>query len=162
MALLFAVRVADATELVELKRDGRAVDEWWFEALSRGAARGAYFDGVPLPELAGRAVATVLRGPEYLWQWSAYAAYLAFGERSLLGRLGRAITRRQRWSVQPLVVVVHDFMGREELGTPLGRERLVQGQLVPMCQLNATDMRRDENLELQRRGLTVIGASLGA
>ena len=57
--------------------------------------------------------------------------------------------------IRPWILVVHGFMNREELSTPLGRERLaacvfrvpVDGRLVPMCELNATDLR----LQLNRK-----------
>ena len=52
-------------------------------------------------------------------------------------------------SVRPLALVVHKFMSSGELETPLGRERLqactfrvpVEGEMIPMCQLNATGLR---------------------
>ena len=57
--------------------------------------------------------------------------------------------------VSPLALVVHKFMSREELDTPLGRERLqacafkvpVDGEMVSMCEVNATDLRRRLNDE---------------
>ena len=59
-------------------------------------------------------------------------------------------------AVRPLLLVVHKFMSTAELQTPLGRERLaactfkvpVDGEMVSMCEVNATDIRRHLNARL--------------
>ena len=61
--------------------------------------------------------------------------------------------------IKPLAIVVHKFMDAEELATPLGRERLractfkvaVDGRMVSMCEVNATDLRRQLNLAQRER-----------
>ena len=53
------------------------------------------------------------------------------------------------------LLVVHRFMSADELETPLGRERLqacvfklpVNGRMVSMCEMNATGLRRELNLQ---------------
>ena len=57
--------------------------------------------------------------------------------------------RLRRVRVRPWILVVHKFMGPEELATTLGQERLqscvfrvpVNGRMVSMCELNATGLR---------------------
>jgi len=57
--------------------------------------------------------------------------------------------------IRPWILVVQGFMNREELSTPLGRERLgacvfrvpVGGRMVSMCELNATELRLELNRE---------------
>ncbi len=60
----------------------------------------------------------------------------------------RLLTGRAR--VHPLTIGSHHFMSAQEMDTPVGRERLanciftvpVDGELVSMCEVNATDLRR--------------------
>ncbi len=73
-----------------------------------------------------------------------------------LRRVGAGSAARGAWrlargtaSARPLVFVSHHFMSREEIETPLGRERLahcvfqvpVDGELVSMCEVNALGIR---------------------
>jgi len=158
VALLFALWAGGETHVVELARPGRAWDARFFDGLFDGAARGAYFDGLGPAELAGRLARTLAASPRYLLEWPGYAVYRALGERRSIARLARAVLRREPVSVQPLVVVVHDFMSPDELETEQGRARLaacafrvpVGERLVSMCELNATDLRRETNLAHQR------------
>ena len=160
VALLFVVSSGGrASAFIELKRPGSVLDVAWFRALRDGAARAWYFDGTSLPELVGRGVATLARTPSYLWQWPAYVAYRAGSERAAIASVARSVLCREDWAVQPLVVIVHDFMNGEELETPLGRERLAacafrapaDGRMVPMCELNGTELRERQNRTHQRR-----------
>ena len=67
---------------------------------------------------------------------------------------------RKRVTMQPLVFVSHHFMSREEIETPLGRERLahcvfqvpVDGELVSMCEVNALGIRERYYAQLARAG----------
>lgn len=57
--------------------------------------------------------------------------------------------------VLALAMMVHGFMDAVELATPLGQERLaacvfklpVGGRVVSMCEMNATELRRQVNTE---------------
>jgi hypothetical protein len=103
---------------------------------------------------AARALALLLRSPLFLVEFLAYAIYRAWSERSALframlsGLLGRGLR------IRPLAIVVHRFMDGAELQTALGRERLdacvfklpVDGRMVSMCEMNATELRRNQNL----------------
>ncbi len=82
-----------------------------------------------------------------------------------LRRVGRGSAVRGAWhlatrraTAQPLVLVSHHFMSREEIETPLGRERLahcvfqvpVDGELVSMCEVNALGIRERYYAQLGR------------
>jgi hypothetical protein len=86
------------------------------------------------------------------------------GDGSAARGLGRVLTRAA--DVQPLVLVSHHFMSREQLATPTGRERLahcvflvpVDGELVSMCEVNATGIRERYYAQLARRGRESVSA----
>ena len=84
-----------------------------------------------------------------------------------LRRVGGGSAARGAWwlarkqaTAQPLVLVSHHFMSREEIETPLGRERLahcvfqvpVDGELVSMCEVNALGIRERYYAQLARAG----------
>ena len=73
--------------------------------------------------------------------------------------------------VNPLVLVSHHFMSREQIESPEGRERLehcvfmvpVDGQLVSMCEVNALGIREEYYAKLARRvPRAVNGTATGA
>ncbi|MCU0627033.1 MAG: radical SAM protein, partial [Gemmatimonadaceae bacterium] len=96
-------------------------------------------------------------------RWARLAGVVCAAPRFVLGnllpyaahwlrRVGEGAVMRGAWrlatgraTATPLVVVSHHFMSREELETPVGRERLahcvfhvpVDGELVSMCEVNA-------------------------
>jgi hypothetical protein len=84
-----------------------------------------------------------------------------------LRRVGGGRAARGAWrlatgraTATPLVLVSHHFMSREELESPLGRERLahcvfqvpVDGELLSMCEVNALGVRERYYAQLARRG----------
>lgn len=86
-----------------------------------------------------------------------------------LRRIGRGSAGRGlrgvvagRVKAQGLVLVSHHFMSRAELESPLGRERSalcvfhvpVEGRLVPMCEVNATEVRDRFYESLRARDVT--------
>ena len=94
------------------------------------------------------------RRPLLLAELPLYAFYRLWGQPTLLWRQLRRPFGLPR--VRPLLVVVHSFMDAAELQTPRGQERLqscvfrvpVDGELISMCEVNATSLRRQLN---QRR-----------
>ena len=90
-----------------------------------------------------------LRHPLLLIESFLYGLYRCWGDRSDLVRIMLRAVRSRNLSVKPLVIVVHKFMSPEELETDLGHERLqactfrvpVDGEMIAMCQLNATGLR---------------------
>lgn len=169
--LAWVVRFDDELHVLEVKRQGAAVDELFFDELMASAFTGFYTDGATGAELWGRFAGLLLRSPKLVWQWPAYSAYRALGAREWVKRFLSAVARGHAWSVRPLVVVVHNFMSRDELTTPRGRERLAacafkvpvregaHGELrmVSMCEMNGTELRARANRET--RELYSIGAS---
>ena len=85
-------------------------------------------------------------------------------ERAWVPDFLRAIVTGKRWSLDPFVVIVHNFMSAHELDTPEGQERLqacafkvpVDGRMVSMCELNGTDLRKNLNQDDQDRLVTVV------
>lgn len=103
---------------------------------------------------AARALRLLLLQPHRLMELALYGLYRAWGERRAIRRLVGALVRGSRLSVRPLLFVIHEFMSAEELETPAGHERLaacvfrlpVAGRMVPMCEMNATPLRRETHL----------------
>lgn len=159
-SLSFVVAFAGETRVVELTREGAALDRRFLDRLFGGSFGGFSPDGMGIPEASARVLGRVLRGPRYLWEAPAYCLYRAFSEREWFPRFLRVVLSGGEWSVRPLAVVVHHFMSREELATPLGQERLaacvfrlpVAGRMVSMCEMNATELRQELNLAARARG----------
>lgn len=163
VALLWVVEFDGETHLMEVTREGEPIDRWFFEELMSGAFQGFYVDGASTPELVGRFLGLFFRSPKYLWQWPAYSTYRAFCAREWTPRFFKAIATGKPWNVRPLIVVCHNFMSSHELATKEGQKRLqhcafrlpVDGKMVPMCEMNGTDLRRRKNLEAQERLLGI-------
>ena len=108
-----------------------------------------------------RAFVTLLRKPWMFLELPAYGLYRLWGARRALGAAALNLLRLRRVRLRPLLLVVHSFMSPDELDTPVGQERLqacvfklpVNGEMVSMCEMNATDLRRKLNLQqLNGRG----------
>ncbi len=107
-------------------------------------------------QLVRLAATMCARSPLFVGELVGFALYRLWATRAWLGSALLHACRRPGLRVQPLAIVVHKFMSAEEIDTPLGRERLdacvfqipVDGRMVPMCELNATDLRRQMNAKL--------------
>ncbi|MEO0478754.1 MAG: radical SAM protein [Planctomycetota bacterium] len=84
------------------------------------------------------------------WTFLTGSAWLFVRGTMLLPLLLSTLMRGKLPRIRPLMVVVHRFMGAEELETDRGKERLEacvfklpleDGSLVSMCEMNATEMR---------------------
>ncbi len=156
-ALIWVITYGETRRVVQVTRPDKPVDKWFFEQLMAGAFRGFYTDGTSDAELAGMYLGMFLRSPKYFWQWPGYVLYRVLSEYAWLPEMLRAIGRGEAWSVKPLVVVAHNFMSAHELDTPEGQERLdacvfklpVDGRMVPMCEMNGTDLRKKTNRDTQ-------------
>ncbi len=160
VCLAFVVRFGDEVRVMEVKREHAAIDHLFFDRLCAGAFMGFYTDGVDHAELLGRVLRLFARSPEYLWQWPAYGAYRLWdGNMNWFPRFVRALLTGKECRIDPIVIVVHNFMSRHELHTEAGRNRLaacsfkvpVDGRMVSMCELNGTELRRDLNRARQKR-----------
>ncbi len=103
------------------------------------------------PWFIGRSVAAWAR------QWSRRADLAAAnGGSAIRGalRIARGKTR-----LTPLVLVSHHFMSREEIESPVGKERIahcvftvpINGQMMSMCEVNALGIREHYYAQLERK-----------
>ena len=151
------VSVAGRHEIVEVVRADRAWDTRLFGRGLRLLAGQLDFDDGPSRN-ALRAGGLLVRRPGLLLESLVYGLYRLGGLAGLGLRCLGQLVRGRRVRIRPLLLVVHKFMSSDELDTPLGRERLdacvfkvpVDGELVSMCQMNGTDLRRQLNVELLR------------
>jgi len=113
-------------------------------------------------EIPARVLGMLVRTPWFFLRNSLpYAAWWLrrIDGRSALRGLGRVL--RGRTKVHGLMFCSHHFMSREEIDTPIGKERLdlcifhtaVGDRLVPMCEANALGV-RDQYYEDLRLGRT--------
>jgi hypothetical protein len=80
-----------------------------------------------------------------------YGTYRTWGARRELASVLVEACRRRSLSVRPLALVVQKFMSPTELDTDRGRERLEActfrvphaGKMIPMCEMNATQLRSE-------------------
>ena len=160
-SLLWVVRFNGEHRLMEIKRDGEKVDVWFFDQVMDSAFNGFYVDGVDDALLLGKWLGMFVKSPKYLWQWPVFAAYRSWFDRDWVPRFLKTVLTGGEWSVTPFIIVVHNFMSREDIDTPKGQERLqscafklpveIDGtmRMVSMCEMNATDLRKKKNVELQ-------------
>jgi molybdenum cofactor biosynthesis enzyme MoaA len=151
---LFVVSLGKQYEIVECVPEG---DRRALDLLSRLLEAVGGLD--PLGANLGRGIirltSILARNPGLLASAGIYGLTRAWRQRRLLGSIAASLTLLRPVRVRPWALVVHSFMNREELSTPLGRERLdacvfrvsVDGRMVSMCELNATDLRLRLNLE---------------
>jgi len=153
---LLVVRLGQRREVVELVRAGSASDERVFGTLLRVLAPAVNMN-LRAGENAWPVVRTLLTRPRVAAQLAVHAVRRAWSERRVVLAAARALLGGEL-RIRPLVLVVHKFMGAAELETPLGRERLaacvfklpVDGEMVSMCELNASPLRARLNLEQLR------------
>ncbi|MEM9189837.1 MAG: hypothetical protein AAGF12_11715 [Myxococcota bacterium] len=160
VALGLVVRFGDRREFVELKRrDPR--EEALFDDLLAGPLQGFYIDDARSSwELLGRSAPVLLRAPTLPARLlAAVLRRTRARERRWLPAFLRAVARGEPWSVHSAMFVVHNFMGRDELATPRGEERIrgcafrvpVGDRMVSMCELNGTELRRSLNVDQTSR-----------
>ena len=142
--------------VLETARAGRRWDAGYLERLMR-VIGGFSVRGRSRGETAIGFLSLCLRHPILLAESLAYSLYRTWGLRAWLVGACREILRGGRLSIRPLAIVVHKFMSPDELGTAIGRERLaactfqvpVGDRMLPMCELNATGLRRRLNDRLR-------------
>ncbi len=151
---LFIVTSGDRYRFVETVPEGDTRGAALMAKILESAG-GVHPVGADLPRTVGALGSILLRRPGLLGSAFLYAGLRAWRERrSVLSILLRILTLRPV-RVRPWSIVVHRFMDREELATPEGRERLdacvfqvpVDGRMVSMCEMNATDLRLKLNQE---------------
>lgn len=155
---LFVVSFGNQREIVESVRRGNRWDRW---IMARGVATfgGIGVVGSTIAERVVRNLSMMLRHPALLLALPFYGLYRLWGMRRLALAAALQLLKLKPVRVQALAFVIHRFMDAEELSTPLGQERLdacvfklpVDGKLVSMCQMNASGLRRQLNLEARAR-----------
>ncbi len=145
---LFVISVGDRREVLECVPEG---DARGLEIMSRLLA---IFGGLgpilnaPVRGIARR-VAVALGNPGTAAAAIGYGLGRAWATRRRLASIARDALRARTIRIRPWILVIHRFMSPDELSTPLGRERLeacvfrlpVDGRMVSMCEMNATDLR---------------------
>ena len=152
------VRAGGERWVVETSRQGKRWDQAFLDRLMNAIGGFMTYDK-PRWLNALQLLGLAAKHPLFVLEAPAYGLYRLWGLRRALGRLLGHALRLRRISIQPLAVVVHKFMSPEELETPLGRERLaacvfqlpVDGTMIPMCQMNATELRLELNQDLRNR-----------
>lgn len=146
---LVLATVGDRYLTFETVRKDNQRDETIAALLLRESGRQVDWDA-PLHHILPTLAQFFLARPLLLPRLLSYAVYRIISERQkLLEVCQLALTARQWPRFSPFLFIVHNFMSPGELQTPLGKERLaacifklpVDGKLVSMCEMNATDMR---------------------
>ena len=140
--------------VVEVTRKGRSLDAWFLKRLLHGGLAGWRPAGEGLAMGTARLLGRLLRHPRLPLDALFFCLYRAGTEARVLLAMARTLLGGRLPRVHPFSVVVHNFMDAREMETDRGRERLaacafkvpVEGQMVSMCELNATDLRRTLNL----------------
>ena len=105
-----------------------------------------------------------LRNPLLIWHGLNWLRRRLPDEKTRFGQIIKASWHARDWpSFHPFLLIIHNFMNAEELQSNEGKERLeacifklpVDGKLISMCEMNATDMRA----ALDRRQLPVEKSS---
>lgn len=149
---LVVIRSGEFCVVVESVRHENAWDERMFRRLLTGFGGFTTVNTNPW-QAALKIVSLMVRSPTVPMELIPYTFYRLWGLRRILAQLCGNLIRFRGISVRPLIIVVHRFMGQAELGTPEGRERLaacvfklpVSGDMVSMCEMNATSMRKTLN-----------------
>jgi hypothetical protein len=148
MIPVVVARAGDRFSILETVRAGKSWDRSFLRRLLQ-AVGGYTVRGKSRIENLLAIASLTCRNPVLLIESVFYGLYRTWGDRrDLIAILGHA-ARTRSLSVRPLVLVVHKFMSPHELETDLGQERLqactfrvpVDGEMIAMCELNATGLR---------------------
>lgn len=154
---VLVVRCGDHRFVVETVRQGKRWDRGFLSRLMKAFGGFSTYDK-PLWLNSLQIASLIFRNPRLLLESPFYGLYRVWGLRRRLAAVMGQLLLLRPLAVQPLALIVHKFMSPDELETPLGQERLaacvfqlpVEGHgMVPMCQMNATDLR--SSLDLARR-----------
>ncbi|MEL6547743.1 MAG: radical SAM protein, partial [Myxococcota bacterium] len=119
----FVVEFDGEMQIMEVAREDQPIDEHFVEMLF-DAYRGFSADGLSDLEAVGRLLGMAVRRPLSLPHAGVYSAYRIASEYRWMHRFIKAVVTGKPWSLRPFVIVVHNFMSRDELDTPEGQERL--------------------------------------
>jgi len=150
--------------VMEVTRPEVEADQAFLESLLNEGFAGFSPDGEHPSVVLARIMGRLRKHPKMAWAIPAFCASRAWEERAWIPRFLQAVATGKRWRVNPFVIIVHNFMSSHQLETKEGKERLeacffrvpIEGQMVSMCELNGTDMRRKLNHDDQDRLVTVV------
>ena len=154
VAPLLVIEMGSKRILVEACRAGHRWDHALFQRLCRRLGPFSTIGGSPLLN-ATTLVSLALRNVPLLLEAPFYITYRLWGLRHRLCGMLRELGHLTTLRIRPFAVIIHKFMSLDELDTPLGRERLaacvfqvpVNNRMVPMCEMNATDLRKNLTTE---------------
>ncbi|MDY7092585.1 MAG: hypothetical protein SX243_06370 [Acidobacteriota bacterium] len=157
VAPVVVVRCGEERFVLETARAGKRWDKAFLGRLMQAFGGFSTYDK---PRWLNTAQLLLLgaRHPRLLLEAPFYGLYRLWGVRRRLASVAGQLLRLRPLTARPLALIVHKFMSPDELDTPVGRERLaacvfqlpVEGHgMVPMCQMNATDLR--SSLDQARR-----------
>lgn len=162
IALLFVVQMGKERKVIELLQteEDLASYQWLLDRVRLDTNRFP-FDSTFMENLA-YAFSLLARHPGLLWEAPAFVRRRLWRERGWFPKLMKAALTGKEISINPLVLVIHNFMSSHELDTPVGQERLascsfrlpVDGEMVQMCRMNGTMMRDALNDQLKERATT--------
>jgi hypothetical protein len=174
IALMFVIKFHNGAtvekHIMEVNRSNHSEDQAFFESLFHGGFAGFTPDGEALEIAFARLLGRIRLNPLMLFKIPSYSLGRLWHERTWIKGLLSAVASSRTWSINPFVVIVHNFMSAHELDTPEGQERLqacafrvpVDGHMVSMCELNGTDMRRDMNTSDRDRLIPIAEPIHGA
>ncbi|MEO0651946.1 MAG: hypothetical protein AAFZ65_14820 [Planctomycetota bacterium] len=149
-----SVTVGSEPLTFEVVRAGSARDRAAFGRLMAAIANRVD-SAAPPGQIALSLLGQLLRRPRLLGDALGIGLRRTWHERRAVARILAGLLRFKHLTLRPQLWVIHRFMDADELATPLGRERLaacvfklsVGGELVSMCEMNATDLRLEQNRE---------------
>ena len=150
--------------VIQVNRPESDDDHRFFERLLHGGFAGFCPDGEEKYVVLSRILGRLRKNPGRAWDISAFSAKRIWQERAWLPRLMKAISMGRQWSIDPFVVIIHNFMSSHELDTEEGKMRLaacsfkvpIDGEMISMCQLNGTELRGSLNMRDQERLIQIV------
>lgn len=151
-------------QVMPVTRPDNDQDKDFFESLFNNAFEGFCPDGESPAVVLARLFGRIRRSPSMAFRIPAFSLGRVLEERAWVSDFLKAVVTGKRWSLNPFVVIVHNFMSAHELDTPEGQERLqacafkvpVDGRMVSMCELNGTDLRKTLNQDDQDRLISIV------
>jgi MoaA/NifB/PqqE/SkfB family radical SAM enzyme len=155
---LIAVERDGETRLLQFIRDEKEDIDVMEEYFETGLAGAAFRDDSPL-EMIARGAGMIAREPRWM-----FGRALPWVDRRLHDEIGTGFLRlfvsalARRTRVDGVTLTSHHFMSPAELSTEVGKERLaacvfrlpIDGEMVPMCRVNAGGVREQVYASLSR------------
>jgi 7,8-dihydro-6-hydroxymethylpterin dimethyltransferase len=168
VSMMFVAKYEQDGEMVRhvmpVTRPENPRDKAFFESLFNDSFAGFCPDGEKTAIVLARLLGRLRKKPTMALRIPSFSIGRVLEERDWVTDFLKAVMTGKRWSLNPFVVIVHNFMSSHELETAEGQERLqacafrvpVDGRMVSMCELNGTDLRKALNHDDQDRLVTVV------